>query len=180
MLGDGRAVKLAAGHLEVGRADLGRWGELIASGETRARIETASGGTIDLDEDMAAQLRVSLLWLDEASGLFLVIQVQGASIVAFDLAAEETWEVDRLERFEERGFRRLGVRPTPSGGLLVLYEYGLLCIGADGHLLWHAAHDDLTTGFESVNSDSVTIGSQYPGGDRVSRYSLADGKLVFS
>jgi hypothetical protein len=176
MLGKGRAVELTAD-----RAALGRWGELIVPDIVSARIETANGTTLDLDERVAERIRRSVRWLDDASGLFLVIPHQDDWIVAFDLAAEETWEVARLERFEERGFRWIEVRPTPAGGLLVLYEYGLLCVGADGHMLWYVIHDDLTAGFDSVDRDYVTIRSQFPDtADRVSKYSLADGRLLVS
>src|SRR5258708_24049202 len=124
MVGEGWAVELSADG-----AARGRWGELSVPDIVSARIETANGTTLDLDERVAERIRRSVRWLDDASGLFLVIPHQDDWIVAFDLAAEETWEVARLGRLGKRGFQWIEARPGAAGGLVVLVEYGLLCVG---------------------------------------------------
>ena len=174
MIGNGRKVELTKG-----RATLGRWGELIVSGANSARIETISGETLEVDESTAAQISDMVRWLEDENGLLLFIPVFGATVEAFDLRYDRTWRVDWLVRDDDEELRHLGIRPTSAGELLVLYERGLLCIGAGGRVRWHILHDDISARFETVEDDHVTIGTQWPvelmGRER--RYSLATGEL---
>lgn len=52
---------------------LGHWGELLIPSIADSRIETASGGTLELEEHTAEQIRTAVLWLNNTTGLLLII-----------------------------------------------------------------------------------------------------------
>jgi len=141
VIGEGRGLQLSGG-----RAGLGRWGEFIVSGAESARVETVSGAALDIGEQSARDITNAVRRLDEACGLFLLIPRTGDSIVAFDLGADQSWEVDWLIRHEDEDFRWVSVRPTPADDVLVLYERGLVCIGAGGRARWQVLHDNPSAG----------------------------------
>jgi hypothetical protein len=80
----------------------------------------------------------TLFWLDEADGLLLLIPRLGDEIVRVDLREGSVCELERLVRDEDEDLRFASARPGPAGTLLVLYERGLVCLEADGNVLWQS------------------------------------------
>jgi hypothetical protein len=174
-VGTGHAVTLSGGSVS-----LGSWGRVEVSGASAASVETASGCVAGLPADVARNLGTTLFWLDEPDGLLLLIPRTGNEIWRVDLRDGAVHEVEWLVRDEDEDLRFASVRPGPRGTLLVLYERGMVFLGADGSVRWHVLHDDLSAEIVEVDNDRVVLRQQWPRelAGRERRYLLSNGELL--
>lgn len=105
-----------------------------------------------------------------ASHLFRVPLDTGVTKVAADLNRKHSDVLGDEVQF-------LSCRQAPDGGLLVLYESGLVCLDAHGKLRWHHLDNDVTARFGTIEQDHVCIERHLPF-DRVGRtyLRLEDGR----
>jgi hypothetical protein len=85
---------------------------------------------------------------------------------------------EQLFRDEEPDLRFVTFIPSTSGGLLVLYERGLVFVDSDGAVRWHRLHDDLSAHVVQLSDEDVVLETQWPrelAGSR-RRYRLEDGE----
>jgi hypothetical protein len=174
-MGAGRRATLAGG-----RVSLGSWGQIEVLGVSQAVLETASGHALELPPRLARDAATTVFWLDETDGLLLLIPRIDDVILKVDLDLGTVMELEWLTRDEEEDLRFTSVSPGPSGTLLVLYERGLVCIEASGHVRWHVMHDDLSAEIVAVDKDHVVLRQQWPRelAGRERRYALKSGELV--
>lgn len=172
-------MAIGAGHkvsLSEGSVSLGSWGRLEVSGSSAASVETVSGRTVELPADLAGNISTTLFWLDESDGRLLLIPRLGDQILSVDLRGGALHELEWLIRDEDEDLRFASARPGPDGTLLILYERGILCLGADGNVRWHALHDDLSAEIILVDDIRVVLRQQWPnelvGRERNTRYQM--------
>ena len=167
-------VEFASGFL-----DLGDCGSLKIRGRSEGVITTASGERVDLPADVNAQITESVLWFLPAAGILLVIPRLGFTIYDIDLASGGCGEVDWMIREEDDpGLRHVEIQEPSDGGLLILYERGLIRLGSDLKVRWHILHDDVSAGLLKIDNNCATFVQQWPQdvSGRVRRFHLATGE----
>lgn len=174
-VGAGHRVALVGGHVP-----LGSWGQIGVSGVSDATLETSSGHVAELPSSFARNAASTVFWLDEADGLLLLIPRLDELILEVDLRLGTALELEWLMRDEDEDLRFASVAPGPGGILLVLYERGLVCIEANGHIRWHVMHDDLSAEVVAMDRDHVVLRQQWPQelAGRERRYLLKNGELM--
>lgn len=167
------------GQLRIGRdardaetfSTLDEWGTTITVTDRGVAILGRSGQ----EEVVAAQWSspLALYWYDQMDGKFLVVGLLDRSVLLLDLTnVPSSRVVGILLRSPDASLRRLELYEV-AGGVLVVYECGLLCIRRDA-LAWR--HDDLGFGDMLQRVDSGVAEYANESG-RTWSYSLETGAI---
>lgn len=141
----------------------------IALTHTGLEIDTSRGITADLlalvkDPEMARRPNELHWW--KRDRVLVMASTHSSRLLRVRL---DTGEVDVAAELDRRYSDLLGdeiqflrFKQAPNGGLLVLYESGLVCLDRSGSLRWHRMHNDITAEFGPVDQEHVCIRRRRP------------------
>ena len=172
------SMPLNVAPISGGRASLGSWGTLEATGAASALLRLNWSEDVELPEVVAADITAGVLLLNDEMGRLLFLPYASEVIVAYDLKVGEIlYPLVVIPRDGDRGMRMSIVRVLPGVDAVYLTEATLARFSADCRLLWRVDDDFAGWTIEGVtHEDVLLVSGDWTGREQRQSRALADGR----